>query len=234
MQRNVPFIQPNGYYNTEVKAIDYSAETTVIETQHELFYAEKVILTAPLSMLQAGHISFIPELPSDKLNAIHSATFWGGVKVFLEFSKKFYPTFTEFVIDPKTSGQVAYYDAAYGQQSNKHILGLFAVGLPAQMYASLTGDKLRDYILKELDMIFSNQASPNYVKHIVQNWSQEPFIKGAYLSDYEDWKRVRTLSESVANKLYFAGEAYTSGEDWGGVHAAAQSARVAIEELLKC
>ena len=153
--------------------------------------------------------------------------------MFLEFSETFYPTFTEFMTKPESSGQVAYYDAAYGQKSQKHILGLFAVGEPAKVYTSLTGDSLKEYILNELDTIFANQASPKYVKHLVQNWSQEPFIAGAYISDYEDWKRVRTLSESVADKLYFAGEAYTSGEDWGGVHAAAQAAREAVEEVLE-
>ncbi len=229
----VPTVAPYIRYQTEVKALDYSSETIIIKTQNEVFYAEKVILTIPLGILQRGEISFMPELPDKKLSAIDKATFWGGIKVFLEFSKTFYPTFTEFVIKPESSGQVAYYDAAYGQKSNKHILGLFAVGEPSKVYTSLTGAKLKDYILAELDGIFSNQASPNYIKHIVQNWSQEPFIKGAYLSDYEDWKRVRTLSESVADKLYFAGEAYTSGEDWGGVHTAAQAARAAVEEILE-
>lgn len=228
----VPTVAPQIRYDTAVKAIDYSAETIVIETQNDLFHAEKVLITVPLKVLQAGELSFKPTLPQDKEKAIQEATFWGGIKVFLEFSEKFYPTFTEFVIDPETAGQVAYYDAAYGQNSSKHILGLFAVGIPAEAYTSLSGDPLRDYILAELDTIFSNQASPNYIKHIVQNWNQEPFVKGAYLSDYEDETRVQKLSESVDDKLYFAGEAYTAGEDWGGVHAAAQAAREAVVELL--
>ncbi|MCA9837288.1 MAG: FAD-dependent oxidoreductase [Trueperaceae bacterium] len=227
----VPTVAPYIHYHTEVKAIDYSAETVIVETATERFFAEKVLLTVPLKILQAGDISFTPALPQAKVKAIQDATVWGGIKVFLEFSKKFYPSFTEFVIEPESAGQVAYYDAAYGQETNKHILGLFAVGVPAEAYTSLTGDALRDYILEELDMIFAQQASPHYVKHLVQNWSQEPFIRGAYISDYEDWKRVRKLSESVADKLYFAGEAYTSGEDWGGVHAAAEAAREAVEEL---
>ncbi|MEZ4988702.1 MAG: FAD-dependent oxidoreductase, partial [Saprospiraceae bacterium] len=129
--------------------------------------------------------------------------------------------------------QVGYFDAAYGQNTQQHILGLFAVGTPALPYLQRSGNDLIQYILDELDDIFSNQASPNFVRHTVQNWNNEPFIRGAYLNDYEDWRKVRTLSESVSNKVYFAGEAYTDGEDWGSVHTAAQAARSMVLELIK-
>ena len=90
-----------------------------------------------------------------------------------------------------------------------------------------------DYILNELDEIFSNQASPNYVNHISQNWNNEPFAKGAYVHDYEDWRRVRTLGKSVDNKLFFAGAAYTTGEDWSSVHTAALSAIRSVGKILR-
>jgi monoamine oxidase len=90
---------------------------------------------------------------------------------------------------------------------------------------------LKNYILNELDTIFTNQATPNFIKYMVQNWSEEPHIKAAYLSDYEDYRVVATLFEAIDDKIYFAGEAYTSGNDWGGVHAAAQAAKETIEKF---
>jgi|GEM_PF-1726807 hypothetical protein len=33
------------------------------------------------------------------------------------------------------------------------------------------------------------------------------------MTDYADWKKVKKLSESVANKIYLAGGEYTDGED---------------------
>jgi hypothetical protein len=51
------------------------------------------------------------------------------------------------------------------------------------------------------------------------------------LTDNADWRNVKKLGESVANKIYFAGGAYTDGEDWVSVHTAAQSAKRAIEEI---
>lgn len=65
----------------------------------------------------------------------------------------------------------------------------------------------------------------------MQNWNNEPYIKGAYMTEFADWRTVRELGKSVSNKLYFAGGAYTDGEDWVSVHTAAQSAQKAVLEM---
>ena len=166
------------------------------------------------------------------MDAIDDATIWEGFKAFFEFSEKFYDDEHEFTISPTSDGEKIYYNAAMGQNTAKNILGLFVVGKPALDYISLSNDQLKDFILNELDGLYSNQATPNYVKHITQNWNDEPFIKGGYLSTNTDWRTVRELSKSVADKIYFAGGAYTNGEDWVSVHTAAQSAKEAIEEIV--
>ena len=228
----VPSVASQIQYNTIVESIDYSRDQVIVTNQGgDTFSAEKVIVTAPLKTLQDGDIMFTPDLPSGKVSAINNAKVWEGIKVFIEFSEAFYPAATEFIITPSTAGQQLYYDASYGQQSERNVLGLFAVGSAATNYISRSDENLIDYILGELDTIFSGQATPNYIKHITQNWSNEPYIKGAYVNDHEDWRRVRTLGDSVANKIYFAGEAYTDGEDWGSVHNAAQAAKVAVQEM---
>jgi len=53
------------------------------------------------------------------------------------------------------------------------------------------------------------------------------------MTDYADSQTVSKLSESIDNKIYFAGGAYTSGDDWVSVHTAAQSAKEAVQELIK-
>ena len=111
------------------------------------------------------------------------------------------------------------------------ILGLFAVGEQAQQYQTLSESGLRDFILRELDEIFDDIPSRTYVKHVVQNWNDEPFIRAAYLADTAPSHISRTLSKSIDQKIYFAGEAYTQGNDWGAVHNATRSARDAVQEL---
>jgi hypothetical protein len=42
---------------------------------------------------------------------------------------------------------------------------------------------------------------------------------------------VKTLGESVNNKLFFAGTEFTDGEDWVSVHTASQSAKTAVKAI---
>ncbi|MEL6221930.1 MAG: NAD(P)/FAD-dependent oxidoreductase [Cyanobacteria bacterium J06627_8] len=228
----VPLVEEHITYNAVVEAVDYSAETIQVETQNGTYSADRVIVTIPVKMLQNGAIAFTPELPNDKQNAIDTVRVWDGCKAFIEFSQKFYPAAVAFEIIPETAGQKLYYDASYGQDTTQHVLGLFAVGTGTRPYVELNDDDLIEYMLNELDELFDGQASPNYVKHIFQNWNAEPYANGAYVVDHENWRRVRTLGKSVDNRLFFAGTAYTEGEDWSSVHTAARSARRAVEEIL--
>jgi len=228
----VPSISNKITYDTIVQSIDYSGDQVVVNTQNGQYLADKVIVSVPLKILQDGDISFLPNLPQYKLNAINDTIIWEGFKAFFEFSEKFYHDEFEFEITPASDGEKIYYNAAYGQNTTKNIIGLFVVGKPALDFTSLSGDELKDFILNELDGIYANQATPSYIKHITQNWDNEPFIKAGYMTDNADWKTVKKLGESVANKIYFAGGAYTDGEDWVSVHTAAQSAKVAIDEMI--
>lgn len=228
----VPSITAKISLDTVVQSIDYAGNQIVVKTNKGQVVADKVVVATPLQILKDKDIVFTPELPKSKHSAINEALIWEGFKAFFEFKSKFYGDEEhEFQITPASSGQKIYYDAAFGQKTSKHILGLFVVGSPAKDFISRSGDDLKNFILSELDGIYENQATPNYIKHITQNWNDEPFIRGGYLSDHADWKKVRELGNSVANQLYFAGGEFTDGEDWVSVHTAARSAKRAIEEI---
>ncbi|WP_299361872.1 FAD-dependent oxidoreductase, partial [Winogradskyella sp.] len=229
----LPSIQDNIIYNTPITEIDYSSSELIVTSSNGLtFTADKVIVAVPVKILQNAAISFTPALPNSKQQAINDVEVWGGFKAFFKFTSKFYGAYLELPDSETAQGQRVYYDAAYAQNTSDNILGLFSVGQQAEQYQNLSGNAQRDYILNELDTIFgSNIASNGYLDHIVQNWNAEPYAQAAYISDQENWQLVRTLGQSVNNKLYFAGDAYTTGEDWSSVHAAARSAKRAVEEM---
>ena len=229
----VPSVKDKIEFNEIVESLDYSGEKVLVHTKNREFAADKIILTVPVKMLQNDSISFTPQLPNDKLNAIKNVTVWDGFKAFIEFSEKFYPAAVGFNIKPRTAGQKLYYDAAYGQRTNRHVLGLFTVGSGTLPYRELSNEELKDYMLKELDGIFNGKASSSYINHTSQDWNKEPFINGAYVYDHENWRRVRTLGKSVDNKLFFAGTAYTNGNDWGSVHNAAWSAIRSVKKIVQ-
>jgi monoamine oxidase len=228
-----PSIADKIIYETVVDSIDYTGNEVFLTTNNGQYTADKVVVSVPLKILQNGNIQFVPNLPQKKASVIQNTTIWEGFKAFFEFNQKFYPNEYDFNITPKSDGQKIFYNAALGQNTLKHILGLFVVGKPALDYLPLSELDLKNYILNELDILYSNQATPNYIKHISQNWNNEPFIQAGYMSDYADWRDVKELGKSVATKVYFAGGEYTDGEDWVSVHVAAQSAQAAVRELVK-
>lgn len=231
----LPSVSSKIIYNSPITNFDYSGDEVVVtDTDGQEYNAEKLIVTIPLKILQNGSVNFNPQLPNNKQNAINDATVWSGFKAFIEFSNKFYPTFISYTTTPETAGQKLYYDASYGQNSLQNVLGLFSVGTEAETYINLNSDSERiDFMLNELNAVFnSNIASSSHIRHTFQNWNAEPYANGAYVYDYESSNRVYRLGQSVNNKVYFVGDAYTTGNDWGSVHAAARSAKRAVQEMI--
>lgn len=225
-------VQDNIQFNEQVVFIDYSEQKISVKTKSKSYISDRVILTVPVKLLQQKAITFVPELPLKKQKAIDKIYVWDGFKAFIEFSERFYPTFTAFRLKPEWKGEKLYYDASYAQKTKRHILGLFTVGKGTLPYRELSDEELIRFILQELDSVFHGQASKTYIKHISQNWNQEAFAQGAYIYDDENWKRIRELGKSVHNRLYFAGDGYTDGSDWSSVHAAARAAIRAVDEIL--
>lgn len=228
----VPTIRAKTSFNVQIVSVDYQGDKVIVtDSNSQAYESDKLILTVPLKVLQAGDILFSPQLPTAHRNAIQDAPIWGGLKVFLEFSQQFYPSYLTFPDSETNVGQRIYYDAAFGQNSSSNVLGLVALGEQANQYQELTGEAQRDYILSELDEVFDGLASQTYIKHIVQDWSNEPYIKSAYLADIASSNISNRLAQSIDEKIYFAGEAYVQGNDWGGVHNATKSARDAVNEF---
>lgn len=227
-----PAIKEKIRYNAPVTSIDYTDEKVSVMTGiGEQYLADKVLITVPLKILQNGSISFTPELPPAQIAAIMKEQMPSGLKVFIEFSERFYPDMLVFgSLSDISEAKHTYYDAAKGKNSTHNVLGLFAIGEPSQRYLSMKTDKaIGEYILKELDEIFEGKASKTYLKHEVQNWSDEPFIQGSYSQRKGDPKK---MAMPVANKVYFAGEAMNIKGHTIAIHGACESSYLALNEML--
>ena len=229
----IPSIVDNILYNKVVRSIDYSKDLIEISTDTEVFVANRVIVTVPVTILQAGDIKFIPALPDNKVKAIRKLKMHDGCKGFIAFKERFYPT----VIDMGAGddGPRIYYDGAYGRNSEDNILGFAAIGQMSTPYLERTDPERIEFMLNELDLIFDGEASRNYIKHIFKDWSSDPFAKGAYNSGYNiisDYTSVKSMARPVDDKLFFAGDLYTNGSNWSVVNGAAEAARRAVETLV--
>jgi monoamine oxidase len=236
-QYMVPSIQDQIVYNSPVVEVDYSGDKVLVRNlSGDTFEADRVLVTVPIKILQIGSINFTPQLPTAKVEAIDSITMPDGLKVFIEFSERFYPDllFTGGLIKEAFSDEKLFYDAAFGKDTDRHILGLFSVGGKAAAYTTLTDDAILARVMDELDEIFEGKASQYYKNHVVQNWSKEPYIQGSYSIEFENnhARTVADIVEPVDNKIYFAGEAL-SIDNGSTVPGASESAYVAIETILQ-
>jgi monoamine oxidase len=198
--------------------------------------ADRVLVTVPIKVLQDERIAFDPPLSDRKRDAIDAVGIPNGIKVFLRFSENFYPDIT--LVGPLTGPgalEKIYYNAAFGKQSDDNVLALFWVSDDASELTDLEDDdSIVTAVLKDLDDIFDGQATPAFQDAVVQNWSAEPHIRGAYSYSYRGKYKtiVDALQESVNDRLYFAGEAL-SRDNSATVPGAMQSAYDAVRELLE-
>jgi len=201
-------IEQNIIYNARITTIDYTGDQVVLTTENGTEYqADKVILTVSVGVLRSNVITFNPPLPTKKIKAIQDVEFLPGFKLFMQFSDQFYP---DVISSETSSGEKTYYDAAYGKESQDHVLGLLSTGISAQEYYLLgNSDSIVSSVIQELDGYFNGLASQNYLgSYIYEDWGQHTFTQGTWTSDFE--KSSIKLNDSLDDKVYFAGETYNT------------------------
>ena len=222
--------------NTVVTAIDWSGGTVrVTLADGSVEVADRVIVTVPIGVLQRGSIAFTPALPDWKQAAIDTVEFTGGLKVFLRMGERFYPDVTVMspLADPGSTDHLAI-DGLYGKGLDQHLLTLFCVGPQAEAYVDLEDDAILELLVERLDRTYDGAASRHLVEGVVQNWSREPHIGGAYSYGWgDDYDGVlAALAAPVENQLFWAGSG-TSAAFPAMVHGAMFSAYDAVRTLLE-
>jgi len=108
----LPRVEDSVSLNMVVTKIDYSDSTKIVVTASDgsTYDADKLVVAVPLSQLQNNAIEFVPDLPRRVTRVINEARFSTGVRVFAEFSEKFYD-------DATRVGDEIYYDASRGKSN---------------------------------------------------------------------------------------------------------------------
>jgi len=207
--------------NTIITKIDYSqSEIKLTDSNNNTFNANKVIITVPISILKSGDIQFIPALPIEKTTAFSKIGMDAGMKVFLKFSNKF---FDQNIIGGSVCA--AYADDSIGKAQYDNILLAFIMGNQAEYLTSLGSDvAITAALLQELDLMYNGQATASFIASHVENWTTNPFVKGAYSYSTVGMGDARkTASQALSEKLYFAGEAMNTNGHHQTVHGAIET-----------
>lgn len=207
--------------NTIVSKIDYSqSEIIITASNNRLFNADKVIITVPIPILKSGDIQFIPALQNEKTNAFSKIGMDAGMKVFLKFNNKF---FDQNIIGGAICA--AYADDSIGKAQSDNILLAFIMGDQAAYLTALANDTaITNALLQELDLMYNGQATTSFIASHVENWTTNPFVKGAYSYSTVGMGDARKIAtQAISKKLYFAGEAMNINGHHQTVHGAVET-----------
>ena len=210
--------------NAVVAAIDYSKEykgVKVTLTNSNEYTCAKVICTTPVSVLKRGDIEFIPRLPKSKQGALDKTVMKPGFKVAIEFKERFYDTdmfydftFLEslFWMAYDIASDRVYFDGVSGKGTDRHVLGIYCYGAWAEEWSKLDNDGIFQAAMKKLDLMYDGKATANYVHHMVQNWTKEPYIWGGFSSMWYGGLTEKEFGRTpLDDKVFFAGEMVTNG-----------------------
>lgn len=224
------YVKQNILLNTPISKINYEQSKIILtDTGNNKYMADKVIITVPITLLKSNYIEFTPSLSSDKTSAFSKIGMDAGMKVFLKFSSKFYD---ENIIGGKYSA--AYADDTIGKTGSSNVLLAFVMGEQADYLTSLGSDTtITNTLLQELDTMYNGQATSSFIASSVHNWTNHPFIKGAYSYSTIGMGNARQVaSQTIDDKLYFAGEAMNTNGHHQTVHGACETGYKAVIDIL--
>lgn len=221
------FVMDHVRFNVVVNHIDYSeAKVKVWDTAGQMYEADKVIVTVPVSVLKAGLITFEPALPNFQVEALQKIGMSACVKVLLRFSSRFYHR-------ALWGGAIcaAYYDAL--PDTGEAVVEALAVGAQAEALRDLgSAQSMAASVIDELDQMYSGQASALLQAYHVQDWTSEPFILGGFSYSPVGMGTARSLAAMpLDRRVYFAGEAMNLNGHHQTLHGAMETAAQALVEI---
>ena len=204
----------NVVFNSPITVIDTSGPKPVALDDNGVYhYANAIIVTVSVGVLQAEIIDFIPDLPPTKISAYNTIGMGKGMKISLRFSSAFWNEAK--MMDVMTEGPTGqcWNPGKYQPGTADHVLTCFIMGENSEFMEALPDDNARlSQALNDLDLVFGGLASPAFIEGRVNNWSADPYILGSYSFPAPGTRPGGTtmreiLAQPVGGELFFAGEA---------------------------
>jgi monoamine oxidase len=224
------------FFDREVKRVELGERAVSLRcADGSSFEAPQALVTVPLPMLRV--VDFAPALPR-KLEATRLIGFGTAIKALLRFKSRWWEHTLEqnlermsFLFSKETIPTWwTQYPEPYATLTG------WVAGPKAKALADFSEAELLDSALASLSNIFKigiEALRDRLLVARVVDWTSDPFTRGAYsYSTPGSDAAVDTLSEPIAGKLFFAGEAIYKGEATGTVEAALSSGKAAAERIL--
>ncbi len=217
--------------NTQVKRISWFADGVSVDTTKGALRGRVVLSTVSNGVLAAGDIAFAPKLPDWKMGAISGLPTGTENKICVHFDcDVFGADGRGFHNVWNAAGEAAGFEASVMGQNTAIVFtgGRHAIWLEKQ------GQRAgHDYAVDRIAEVFGNGVRRHVNRSIVTAWSTEPWTKGSYSCALPGQAHQRReLARPVDNRLFFAGEATTVGDN-STCHGAFNSGIRAAREIVE-
>jgi hypothetical protein len=224
------------HLNTPVAAVEWKRDEVRVRTADADLpevWARRVVITAPLGVLQAGSLAISP-MPDSAGEAIRKLAMGLATRITLVFRERFWEEAAPKLSFLFASGEPVPVWWSSAPDTSAALTGW--IGGP-RAAAGPSGEALRDVAMATLGRIFErDDLDPLLLSWHAHDWQRDPLIMGAY--SYAPVGAVHAsdvLAEPVEDTLYFAGEHTDRTGHWGTVHAALRSGLRAAQLLVpKC
>lgn len=197
--------------NQTVTRIKYNDESVEVTTAEGIIYAaEYALCTFSNGVLESKMVTFDPDLPDWKTEAIFRKRMVYYTKIFLKFPKKFWDD-SEFILHVSKQGT-----GHFPHFQNLDRPGFFEGS--KMLLATVTGDvalrieaqddsKTLDEVMQVLRNMYGD-GIPNATEIVVSKWSQNPYVVGSWSDPVvgTDHNAHAYMASRIKN-LFFGGEA---------------------------
>ena len=218
--------------NTSVFEIDLSGKGVKVVTSKGSIVAKACICTVSVGVLKSEKIKFTPKLCNKVQRAIDDIQMGLLVKIpllfdgiRLGFAEN---SFVQYDIAKENIGSECYFLA--WPTGHDYVVG-FIGGQFAWDLSKLGEEEIVEYALSKLEILSGDKIRKHFLKGFATDWASNPFTKGSYSAVKPGCFGAREmLSEPIAEKLIFAGEA-TAGNIAGLVNGAYESGKLAATRI---
>lgn len=230
-EKSFPAVFENIQLNTPIQTIDYQLDNTTITDQNgKRYIGQYVLVTAPLALLQQGGIVFRPDLPAAKQQALEALKMGPGIKFFLRFHRAFWPKDMESLYAP---GPVPEFWTCSRPDAPSLLTGLIH-GEAAAYFAQASEEQVLGAILQQLQQVFGPNINNQLDDYHIIDWTKDPYVRGSYsYPSPGEGKARQILSQSIQDRLFFAGEACNVEGHIATVHGAMETAEKAVAQILE-
>ena len=202
-----------------------------VVTEKGTLWADRVVVTVPLGVLQARKIKFVPQLPTVKQTAIDRMGMGVMNKLVLRFEKPFWPQERQVITyaSERRGKYPLFLNLCY--YTGEPVLVCLVPPSFENALENLAEADAKAGALEVLRRIFGNQVvEPATV--LQTRWKSDPWSFGSYSFDKLGAKPNDrdTLASSIDGRIFFAGEA-THRTMYSTVHGAFLSGCRAADEI---